>query len=390
MNRSLHSDGPHLISRILGAFLLVIVMAALHASQAHAQSPGPVISLMVDGIGVQSDVQPLHQNGRTLVPIRVIAEQLGASVFYEPKTRRVTFQDGTNQVAVFPDSKTGYVNGNRVMLDAAPVVKNRRTLVPLRFISESLGYEVSWDNRARVAVISSKKTAASQPVSHYRSNPYVVQPGDTLLAIAKQHGTTLEEVAENNRLSQHDLLVGQLLYLPEDAKRAKSPLAHHVDTQALLSDRYVFPFSQNSRYEAYGDSFGSSREWTESKSGTVRSHEGIDIMAPEGTAIYSVGDGVINRIGWNTYGGWRINITDDTGKYRMYYAHLQAFTPGLKVGSRVRAGQLIGFVGTTGYGSPGTEGMFPPHLHFGLYRQSDDRAINPFYYLKFWENHRVE
>ncbi|USG67998.1 stalk domain-containing protein [Brevibacillus ruminantium] len=337
MNRCLHSNSSRLISRILGAFLLVTVFTIFHSKAAFAQSPGPVISLIVDGIGVKTDVPPLHQNGRILVPIRFVAEQLGTKVSYDADSRRVTLRDGVNQVAVFADSRIGYVNGERVTLDTATVIQNQRTMIPVRFVSETLGYSVAWDNRAKVVKI-------------------------------------------RTRDEDHE----------QSAKIAASPVTAQVKNADLLSERYVFPFDKHSHYEAYGDSYGSAREWSESHSGNARSHEGIDIMAPQGTPVYSVGDGVINRIGWNTYGGWRINITDDSGKFKMYYAHLQAYCPDLQVGTRIQAGQLIGFVGTTGYGAPGTSGMFPPHLHFGLYRASDDVAFNPYSYLQFWENNKVD
>ncbi|EMT54115.1 hypothetical protein I532_00875 [Brevibacillus borstelensis AK1] len=390
MTRCVHTNSPRLISRLLGAFLLVTSFTITHSMDAHAQTSRPVISMMIDGKGVLSDVQPLHQNGRILVPIRLLAEHSGADVSYDPDTRQVTLRDGAHQVAVFPESRVGYVNGSRKKLDTAPVVRNRRTLVPIRFVSESLGYEVTWDQRAKVAKIWTKPVAENERKRLERGNPYFVQAGDTLETIAKRHGTSVSAIQGNNADDAGYLLTGQLLFLPGNAKKAVNPLSAAVDHSVLLSERYVFPFDSKSEYQPFGDSFGFGREWTESNSGTVRSHEGIDIMAPQGTPVYSVGDGVINRIGWNTYGGWRVNITDENGKYRMYYAHLTAYPPDLKVGSTVRPGQLIGFVGTTGYGPPGTDGMFPSHLHFGLYRTADDRAINPYYYLQYWENNKVD
>ncbi|XOS92730.1 M23 family metallopeptidase [Brevibacillus laterosporus] len=74
----------------------------------------------------------------------------------------------------------------------------------------------------------------------------------------------------------------------------------------------------------------------------------------------------------------------------MYYAHLSAFAPGLKVGSSVKTGQLIGFVGDTGYGSSGTSGMFAPHLHFGLYSNQTGEAVNPYPFLKYLETIEME
>jgi murein DD-endopeptidase MepM/ murein hydrolase activator NlpD len=89
--------------------------------------------------------------------------------------------------------------------------------------------------------------------------------------------------------------------------------------------------------------------------GTGR-HQGNDLFAPRGTPVVAVQDGVVSRIGTNTYGGNRVWIN---GKF--YYAHLDGYAPNLKLGSRVRKGQVIGYVGNTG-DAQGTD----PHLHFGF------------------------
>src|SRR5699024_959558 len=91
--------------------------------------------------------------------------------------------------------------------------------------------------------------------------------------------------------------------------------------------------------------------------------------------------------GWNKYGGWRIGIRDIYNRYH-YYAHLNNFEEGIEVGDIVEAGQVIGSVGATGYGPPGTSGKFPPHLHYGIYKDNgkNEWAFDPFPYLKKWES----
>ncbi|MED4582125.1 stalk domain-containing protein [Brevibacillus choshinensis] len=393
MNRCLHKNSSRLWPKVLGAFFFCLglgVTGTGGTGVAAAAEPGPVISLVIDGKGIPTDVQPLRQNGRMLVPIRVIAESTGADVTYEASNRQVTVTDKGKRIVLLVDSRTAYVDGKRVTLDTPAMIVNQRTVVPIRFVSEALGYRVVWDERSGVAQIQTKPIGDTAAVIKDATNPYVVQSGDTLTEIAKRHNTTVQEMKKNNFLSSDELTVQQLLFLPQGAKKAEHPLSKEVGDRRLLDDTFYFPFSEESWYEPYGDSYGSDREWTESNNGSVRNHEGIDIMAPKGTAVYSVADGTINRVGWNTYGGWRVNITDDAGRYRMYYAHLSAYIPGLEMGDTIRAGQLIGFVGDTGYGGTGTVGMFEPHLHFGLYKNSDGLAIDPYYYLKYWEQKKVE
>ncbi|MNJ62146.1 L-Ala--D-Glu endopeptidase precursor [compost metagenome] len=70
-----------------------------------------------------------------------------------------------------------------------------------------------------------------------------------------------------------------------------------------------------------------------------------------------------------------------------YYAHLQGFEKNINIGDTVTPAQTVGWVGSSGYGPPGTQGRFPPHLHYGIYKDTGTRewAFNPFPLLKQWE-----
>ena len=113
------------------------------------------------------------------------------------------------------------------------------------------------------------------------------------------------------------------------------------------------------------DDFGVSRSF-----GFARKHLGHDLMGGLGTPIVAVEGGVVEAMGWNRYGGWRIGIRSFDGKRYYYYAHLKKdapFAPGLEVGDMVDAGQLIGFMGRTGYSDKeNTNNIETVHLHFGL------------------------
>jgi murein DD-endopeptidase MepM/ murein hydrolase activator NlpD len=94
-------------------------------------------------------------------------------------------------------------------------------------------------------------------------------------------------------------------------------------------------------------------------------HEGNDIVAEEGTPIVSVTAGTVEAVGWTFYSGTRVGVRGHDGKY-YFYAHLSAVAPGVRVGTPVDPGDVLGRVGNTGYGPPGREDQFPPHLHFGI------------------------
>ena len=118
--------------------------------------------------------------------------------------------------------------------------------------------------------------------------------------------------------------------------------------------------------------FGVSRSY-----GFQRKHLGNDLMGGLGTPIVAVEGGVIEAMGWNRYGGWRIGIRSFDNKRYYYYAHLQKdhpFAPGLQVGDMVDAGQLIGFMGRTGYSDrENTNNIETVHLHFGMELVFDER-----------------
>ncbi|HEX8396370.1 MAG TPA: M23 family metallopeptidase [Pyrinomonadaceae bacterium] len=100
-----------------------------------------------------------------------------------------------------------------------------------------------------------------------------------------------------------------------------------------------------------------------------RTHQGQDIFAPRGTAVYSATEGYVFRIGQNSLGGNNIWIAGAGGRF-YYYAHLDKFAENLKQGDYATTETIIGYVGTTGNAKD-----TPPHLHFGVYTSTG--AINP-------------
>ncbi|MBQ9839225.1 MAG: M23 family metallopeptidase [Oscillospiraceae bacterium] len=116
---------------------------------------------------------------------------------------------------------------------------------------------------------------------------------------------------------------------------------------------------------SHSDDFGVSRSF-----GFSRKHLGHDMMGALGAPIVAVEGGVVEAMGWNRYGGWRIGIRSFDSKRYYYYAHLQKdkpFAPGLEIGDQVQAGDLIGFMGRTGYSDKeNVNNIETVHLHFGM------------------------
>jgi len=91
------------------------------------------------------DVPPVIENGRTLLPVRKIMEKMGAQVTWDEPSQIVAIENGTTSIKLKIGAKTAEVNGKTVKLDVPPKVVQGRTLIPIRFISENLGYKVQWD-----------------------------------------------------------------------------------------------------------------------------------------------------------------------------------------------------------------------------------------------------
>ncbi|HEX7055776.1 MAG TPA: M23 family metallopeptidase [Bacilli bacterium] len=167
---------------------------------------------------------------------------------------------------------------------------------------------------------------------------------------------------------------------PRSVQRISQFAKIYATFGTLHLDRRVFPLPPRTNY-SYRSTWGAGRSW-----GGYRIHEGTDIFAGYGVPVRSTSYGVIEIKGWNRYGGWRVGIRDIQNVYH-YYAHLSGFAKGLTVGQVVKPGDVIGWVGSSGYGKPGTQGKFPPHLHYGLYRDSglSEWPFDPTPYLHKWE-----
>ena len=113
------------------------------------------------------------------------------------------------------------------------------------------------------------------------------------------------------------------------------------------------------------DDFGAGRSY-----GFRRKHLGNDLMGSAGTPIVAVEGGIVEALGWNRYGGWRVGIRSFDRKRYYYYAHLlkdAPYAPGLAEGQTVCAGDLIGFMGRTGYSdTENVNNIEVNHLHFGM------------------------
>ncbi|MBE7054331.1 MAG: hypothetical protein E7391_08720 [Ruminococcaceae bacterium] len=138
---------------------VVLVLAMLVSSFSCVAFADDEIKILLDGTLLEMDQTPIIVDGRTLVPLRAIFEGLGALVTWDDSTKCATGIKDGKEIKITIDNKVAKVDGKDVTLDVGAQIVNSRTLVPVRFISESLGCEVDWDANTKTVIITSKSDA---------------------------------------------------------------------------------------------------------------------------------------------------------------------------------------------------------------------------------------
>lgn len=201
----------------------------------------------------------------------------------------------------------------------------------------------------------------------------------TALVNRLQGGEPMETIAQGMKLYPYyleaytaifDEFVGSYWIQVEDGAGGKK----WVEKYGLKA---YSPIGRGYDYSHYDD-FGNGRSY-----GYDRKHSGHDLMGSIGTPVVAVESGTVEVAGWNQYGGWRIGIRSFDKKRYYYYAHLRKDHPfhrSIQQGSVVKAGDVIGFLGMTGYSAKeNVNNINTPHLHFGLqliFDESQKEGVN--------------
>lgn len=208
---------------------------------------------------------------------------------------------------------------------------------------------------------------------------------DTLTALMVEHQYDLTKVKDKENRGARLKKVK-----PQEYRKLKNAYI------SLLGDLSFFPVPLNMKTDAPDITYENG--WMDPRTyGGERGHEGCDLMGnkrPRGYyPVVSMSDGVVEKVGWLNKGGWRIGIRAPGGAY-LYYAHLYGYSKEWKEGDTVRAGELLGFMGDTGYSEiEGTTGNFDVHLHVGIYLKTDhneEMSVNPYWVLKYLEKYRLK
>ncbi len=164
--------------RLLLGGLLAIALAAAAAVGAGAQAPvtpAPYVKVFVDNQPVYFDQPAVIVAGRVLVPLRGVFERLGAIVAWDPTTETVLAQRGDTRIALRIGAPQATINGQAALMDVPALLVGGRTMVPLRFLSQALGAQVSWDAAAATVTVTSQQAALPPSQTFPAAPPPVAQ-----------------------------------------------------------------------------------------------------------------------------------------------------------------------------------------------------------------------
>ena len=158
-------SGIHTVMTTKKSFLLLLLLVfclafiPLTTLAAESSVQIPAITIQLDGKTLTTDVAPfIDRNKRTMMPVRLISEALGAQVEWDGDNRVVTVTKESTVIKLTIDSPQIVTNGNTVEMDTAAIIKDHHTFVPIRYIAEALGLSVGWDDAASTVVLNTAGT----------------------------------------------------------------------------------------------------------------------------------------------------------------------------------------------------------------------------------------
>lgn len=144
-----------MFKKITAVIVLIVMLISISA---YASSDD--LTLVINGKIIESDVNPMIINSRTMVPVRVLFDSFGAEVLWNGSLRQVVVSTASSVIVFTIGSSTAYIDGVGRTVDVPPTIVNDRTFVPIRFISDVLGYDVVWNGSTRTVYITGKSASS--------------------------------------------------------------------------------------------------------------------------------------------------------------------------------------------------------------------------------------
>ncbi len=239
------------MKKIVLSITVSVIMLMAFTTTSFAQLP---LRVVVNGDRVNfPDAEPfIDDNGRTQVPVRFVSEALGAKVDWEGSTKTVTISQGDKEIKIVIGKKDYTINGEKNLMDTEALLKEDRTFVPVRFVSEGLGARVDWDSAVRTVYIDTRekgdiKDDTPKDGSIIEVDGYLV-PNDTNIIIAKaQESKTVEtRIFINFMMPDFEKQIEDLTFALENkfgkdiANEVKKHVERKKSREHYLPEKYIY------------------------------------------------------------------------------------------------------------------------------------------------------
>lgn len=203
------------------------------------------IKVILNGKTIKSDVEPRIINGRTVVPLRAIFEALGAQVEWNDKIKTVIARKNSDVIAIKVGSTTAFLNSKAIELDVPATISDGRTLVPIRFVSESFGYDVKWNDASRTVSIDYPSKTITPTLSTTPTLRPTITLGPTLTL--KPTPTLTKTLTSSKPEDSFDGNIDGLIGLSSDAVMGIFGSPERVDLSKYGFEWYIY----NKDYKKY-------------------------------------------------------------------------------------------------------------------------------------------
>jgi hypothetical protein len=239
------------MKKIILFITVSVIMLMAFTTTSFAQLP---LRVVVNGDRVNfPDAEPfIDDNGRTQVPVRFVSEALGAEVGWEGSTKTVTISQGDKEIKIVIGKKDYTINGEKNLMDTEALLKEDRTFVPIRFVSEGLGARVEWDSAVRTVYIDTRekgdiKDDTPKDGSIIEEDGYLV-PNDTNIIIAKARDSKVVEtyISINFMRPNFEKQIEDLVFALENkfGKDIANEVRKHVEQKKSrwheLPEKYIY------------------------------------------------------------------------------------------------------------------------------------------------------
>ncbi|NLN88464.1 MAG: transporter substrate-binding domain-containing protein [Syntrophomonadaceae bacterium] len=210
-----YAIGP--IITTVAAVLAIFIFACVPTANAQ-----PEAGLKIAGKAIETDPAPFIDNNRVMVPVRDIADALGADVSWDGEKQAVTIVKGNNEIAMVIGNSQVMINGEQVTMKVLPVIVDDRTMAPVRILADGLQVPISWDNAAKIVNLEFSALIAGSsvdfpPFEFKDGNEYVGFEMDLLDALEKELGVEItvkdisfDQLIPSLRSGQVDLIISGL------------------------------------------------------------------------------------------------------------------------------------------------------------------------------------